>query len=185
MPITLRTSSRTGTAPHHSTLRINKHGQKLTIFPFSTLLPPLRLQTTIGVNRAIATSLKTKAKVGRYFQWTKKLLISTPMGNGKKIDKVLLWNDLWIIQQGKEVFFTSSQKIQWQHFPIKVTDFYLDRETNNLMAITDKNEVMLFSLSYEFSFVHSRTSACKTGSGCHAPRNAVCVVGRTNSLQNR
>ena len=77
--------------------------------------------------------------------WRTTKQISTPMGNGKNIDKVLLWNDLWIIRQGKEVFFTSSQNILWQHFPIKVTDFYLDRETNKLIAITDKNEVMVFT----------------------------------------
>ena len=77
--------------------------------------------------------------------WRTTRQISTPMGNGKKIDKVLLWNDLWIIRQGKEVFFTSSQNIQWQHFPIKVTDFYLDQETNNLIAFTNNNEVMVFT----------------------------------------
>lgn len=73
--ITLRTSSRTGTAPHHSTLPIIAHGQTygktLTIFPFSILLPPLRLHTTTGVNGAITTSLKTRAKVGHNIQWGK------------------------------------------------------------------------------------------------------------------
>ena len=77
--------------------------------------------------------------------WRTTMQIPTPMGNGKEINKVLLWNDLWIIRQGKEVFFTSSQNIQWQHFPIKVTDFYLDQETNNLIAFTNNNEVMVFT----------------------------------------
>ena len=76
--------------------------------------------------------------------WRTSRQIPTPLGNGKRIDKVLLWKDLWVIRQGKEVFYTFSQNLQWQHFPIKVTDFYPDRENGHLIAITDNNEVMFF-----------------------------------------
>ena len=77
--------------------------------------------------------------------WRTSKQIPTPLGNGKEINKVLLWKDLWVIRQGKEVFYTSSQNLQWQHFPIKVTDFYPDRENGSLIAITDNNEVMVFT----------------------------------------
>ena len=77
--------------------------------------------------------------------WRTSKQISTPLGNGKEIDKVLLWKDLWVIRQGNEVFYTSSQNLQWQHFPIKVMDFYPDRENGSLIAITDNNEVMVFT----------------------------------------
>lgn len=77
--------------------------------------------------------------------WCTSRQIPTPLGNSKEINKVLLWKDLWVIRQEKEVFYTSSKNLQWQRFPIKVTDFYPDRETGHLVAITNNNEVMVFA----------------------------------------
>lgn len=111
--------------------------------------------------------------------WRTSKQIPTPLGNGKEIDKVLLWKDLWIIRQGKEVFYTSSQNLQWQRFPIKVTDFYLDRENGSLIAITDKNEVMVFTSPTNYrSFTPEPLPAKPVEAVMHHGTLYVWAVGR-------
>ncbi len=77
--------------------------------------------------------------------WRTSKRIPSPLGESKEINKVLIWNDLWVIRQGREVYYSSSQNLQWQRFPITVTDFYPDRERGHLIAITDNLDVVDFS----------------------------------------
>jgi hypothetical protein len=77
--------------------------------------------------------------------WRTSKRIPSPLGEGKEINKVLIWNDLWVIRQGREVYYSSSQDLQWQRFPVKVTDFYPDRERGHLIAITDNLDLLDFS----------------------------------------
>ena len=77
--------------------------------------------------------------------WRTSKRIPSPLGESKEINKVLIWNDLWVIRQGREVYYSSSQNLQWQRFPITVTDFYPDRERGHLIAITDNLNVVDFS----------------------------------------
>jgi len=111
--------------------------------------------------------------------WHTSKQIPTPLGNGKEIDKVLLWQDLWVIRQGKEVFYSSSQNLQWQHFPIKVTDFYPDRENGSLIAITDKNEVMVFTSPTDYRSFTSKPLPAKPAKAImHHGTLYVWAVGR-------
>ena len=111
--------------------------------------------------------------------WRTSKQIPTPLGNGKEINKVLLWQDLWIIRQGKEVFYSFSQNLQWQRFPIKVTDFYPDRENGSLIAITDKNEVMVFTSPTNYrSFTPEPLPAKPAEAIMHRGTLYVWAVGR-------
>lgn len=63
----------------------------------------------------------------------------------RQTDKVLIWNDYWVIKQNQAVFYTRADEVAWQHFPIPVVDFFPDRETGRLMAVTDSLQVVVFN----------------------------------------
>lgn len=74
--------------------------------------------------------------------------IPTPVNAA--ISKVLFWRDLWVIQQEDEVFYTSSQKVEWKRFPVSVVDFFPDKEGGNLIGITETKKVVIFESPTEY-----------------------------------
>ena len=74
--------------------------------------------------------------------------IPTPVN--RAISKVLFWRDLWVIQQGDEVFYTSSQKVEWERLPANVVDFFPDKEGGNLIGITEAKQVVIFESPTEY-----------------------------------
>lgn len=67
-----------------------------------------------------------------------------------QIDKALIWKDFWIVRIRDEVFYTSSAKVEWNHFPLNIVDFFLDHESGNLIAVTDDLQVMVFTSPTEY-----------------------------------
>lgn len=74
-----------------------------------------------------------------------------------QIDKVLIWNNFWVIRQNHKVFYTPSDEVAWQHFPIPVVDFFPDRETGRLMAVTDSLQVVVFSSPTDYRLLCEET----------------------------
>ena len=74
--------------------------------------------------------------------------IPTPVNAA--ISKALFWRDLWVIQQKNEVFYTSSQKVEWKRFPVSVVDFFPDKEGGNLIGITEAKKVVIFESPTEY-----------------------------------
>lgn len=67
-----------------------------------------------------------------------------------QIDKALIWKDFWIVRIHNEVFYTSSAKVEWNHFPLNIVDFFLDHESGNLIAVTDDLQVRIFTSPTEY-----------------------------------
>lgn len=71
--------------------------------------------------------------------WQTVQSIPTPVNT--IVSKARFWRDLWVIQQKDEVFYTSSQKVEWKRFPVNVVDFFPDKEGGNLIGITEGKKV--------------------------------------------
>lgn len=64
--------------------------------------------------------------LGNCYNWQTVQSIPTPVNT--IVSKARFWRDLWVIQQKDEVFYTSSQKVEWKHFPVNGVDFFPDKE---------------------------------------------------------
>ena len=91
--------------------------------------------------------------------WTSARFVPLPSEANprKQIDKVLIWNDFWVIKQEQKVFYTRADEVAWQHFPIPVVDFFPDRETGRLMAVTDSLQVVVFSSPTDYRLLCEET----------------------------
>ena len=91
--------------------------------------------------------------------WTSARFVPLPSEANprEQIDKVLIWNDFWVIKQEQKVFYTPADEVAWQHFPIPVVDFFPDRETGCLMAVTDSLQVVVFSSPTDYRLLCEET----------------------------
>lgn len=77
--------------------------------------------------------------LGNCYNWQTVQSIPTPVNT--IVSKARFWRDLWVIQQKDEVFYTSSQKVEWKRFHVNVVDFFPDKEGGNLIGITEGKKV--------------------------------------------
>ena len=74
-----------------------------------------------------------------------------------QIDKALIWKEFWLVRIRDEVFYTSSEEVEWKHFPVNVVNFFLDNETGNLIAVTDDLQVMIFTSPTDYRLFSEET----------------------------
>lgn len=97
-----------------------------------------------------------------YNNWSSAKIVETPMdqekittdkfdrANFKQIIKAQIWKNWFVVIQGERIFYSDSQKIKWEQFPIKLVDFEVDKESNLLFAVTKDLGVVVFSKPSEY-----------------------------------
>ncbi len=68
-----------------------------------------------------------------------------------RVDKVLIWGPYLIAKQcGKSFYTLTTNKIDWQPFPVQIIDLSLDKGCNLLCAIDDSLRVLWFASPTEY-----------------------------------
>lgn len=68
-----------------------------------------------------------------------------------RVDKVLIWGPYLIAKQcGKSFYTLTTNKIDWQPFPVRIIDLSLDKGCNLLCAIDDSLRVLWFASPTEY-----------------------------------
>jgi len=67
-----------------------------------------------------------------------------------RIEKIVLWNNMIVVNQNGHIYYTASDKIDWQQFPVKVFDFELDKDSKVLFAVTDSLKISCFTTPTKF-----------------------------------
>lgn len=71
--------------------------------------------------------------------------------NQPRVDKVLIWGPYLIAKQcGKSFYTLTTNKIDWQPFPVRIIDLSLDKGCNLLCAIDDSLRVLWFASPTEY-----------------------------------
>ncbi len=71
----------------------------------------------------------------------------------EEIAKIQIWNHYIVVNQSRNVFYSDINNIDWKHFPIKILDFELDKESNTLFAIDDSLRIVSFTTPNEYHLV--------------------------------
>ena len=58
------------------------------------------------------------------------------------VEKIRKWKDYYVIKQGSKIFYSKIDKIEWKEFIINLIDFEIDRDLDNLFAITTENKAI-------------------------------------------
>ena len=68
-----------------------------------------------------------------------------------RVDKVLIWGPYLIAKQcGKSFYTLTTNKIDWQPFPVRIIDLSLDRSCNLLSVVDDSLRVLWFASPTEY-----------------------------------
>ena len=68
-----------------------------------------------------------------------------------RVDKVLIWGPYLIAKQcGKFFYMLTTNKIDWQPFPVRIKDLSLDRSCNLLSVVDDSLRVLWFASPTEY-----------------------------------
>ena len=81
----------------------------------------------------------------------KKVDASSERDDQPRVDKVLIWGPYLIAKQCGKFFYTlTTDKIDWQPFPVRIIDFSLDKSCNLLWAVDDSLSVLAFASPTEY-----------------------------------
>jgi len=99
--------------------------------------------------------------------WKSSKKITTPYDQKKytndrgysddRIEKILIWDNFLVVNQNGHIYYTKTDKIDWQPFPIKIYNFELDKDANLLFAITDSLKVITLSSPTEFELLTNQS----------------------------
>ncbi len=113
------------------------------------------LNSTTGISGALHNNIYTTSD-----NWKSNKKIKTPYDQKKyspptgysddRIEKILIWNNFIVVNQNGHIYYTESNNIDWQPFPIKVCDFELDNDSKTLFAISDSLKIVSFTSPTEF-----------------------------------
>lgn len=113
------------------------------------------LNSTTGISGALHNDIYTTSD-----NWKSNKKIKTPYDQKKystpngysddRIEKILIWNNFIVVNQNGHIYYTESNNIDWQPFPIKVYDFELDNDSKTLFAISDSLKIVSFTSPTEF-----------------------------------
>lgn len=80
-----------------------------------------------------------------------KKLVYSKRSPRPEVSKVLIWGPYLIVKQRWKVFYAlSTNKIDWQPFPVQIYDFALDKNTNLLWAVDNSHRVLTFTSPTEY-----------------------------------
>lgn len=95
--------------------------------------------------------------------WNTVNRIKTPYDQGKfaspadaAIRKIVIWNNLIVVNQNGHIFYSEHENIDWKPFPVNVYDFRLDTKSQTLYAITDSLDIVVFDSPGEFQFLSDK-----------------------------
>ncbi|MCZ2356127.1 MAG: hypothetical protein LC115_05470 [Bacteroidia bacterium] len=113
------------------------------------------LNSTTGISGALHNDIYTTSD-----NWKSNKKIKTPYDQKKystpngysddRIEKILIWNNFIVVNQNGHIYYTESNNIDWQPFPIKVYDFELDNDSKTLFAISDSLKIVSLTSPTEF-----------------------------------
>lgn len=113
------------------------------------------LNSTTGISGALHNGIYTTSD-----NWKSNKKIKTPYDQKKystpngysddRIEKILIWNNFIVVNQNGHIYYTESNNIDWQTFPIKVYDFELDNDSKTLFAISDSLKIVSFTSPTDF-----------------------------------
>ena len=82
----------------------------------------------------------------------KKVVNRTHTG-GLRIDKVVLWGDYLLVQQGGRVFYATPNETVWQPLPVQLLDFVLDPDHQQLLGYDDSLRLWVFTSPMQFQLL--------------------------------
>lgn len=116
------------------------------------------INSTTGISGALQKDIYTTSD-----NWKSNKKIKTPYDQKKysklnrysddRIEKILIWNNFIVVNQNGHIYYTESNNIDWQPFPIKVNNFDLDNDSKTLFVISDSLKILSFTSPTEFNLL--------------------------------
>lgn len=113
------------------------------------------LNSTTGISGALnngiyttANNWKSNKKIKTHYD--QKKYRSSNEYSDHRIEKVLIWNNYFVVNQNGYIYYTESDNIDWKSFPIKVYDFELDNDSKNIFVISDSLKIFSFTSPTKF-----------------------------------
>lgn len=134
-----------------------QHWEKLNS-PYNSLLRMnsfFMLNSMTGIsgasgNNIYATSDNWKSSKKIPTPYDQKKYVNSNKYSNDRIDKILIWNNVIVANQGGRVYYTETDSIDWKAFPIKIYDFVLDKDSKKIFAISDSLKIIAFTSPVEF-----------------------------------
>lgn len=98
-----------------------------------------------------------------------------------KVEKIRLWKDYYVINQGGHIYYSLVQKIDWQSFPIGLADFEVDRISGKLYAVGKNLKAIYFSTPFDYEYLN-KTRLKKYPADMDVCKDTIYVLDTDNNV---